>query len=191
MDFFVAETVNINGVEVLSNIQGHSWSPRTLFPQNGSADAAWCVWLETRNASASIRAKLLRFESEQIRSYSSLSKLSNRRLWRQIEGSMSSYPDLQSGKSDNLFSCPWTYIHTWTCTTRTNNSWRKVNDRSDRRFTALFGTCFGTGTLTTLRDLMILVTQQCWLVEALLQKQTVCSHQLINHPNDRQFRKGV
>jgi len=72
--------------------------------------------------------------------------------------------------------------------TRTNNSLRKVNDRSDRRFRALFGTCFGNGTLPTLRDLAMRVNQRRWLVEVLLQKQTVCSHQLINHPNDRQLR---
>jgi hypothetical protein len=70
----------------------------------------------------------------------------------------------------------------------TNNSLRKVNDRSGRRFNALFGTCFGTGALPTLRDLAILVNHRRWLIEILLQKQTVGSHQLLNHPKDRQFR---
>lgn len=71
---FVEETVNINGIEGLSNIEGRRTSPRALFPQNGSPNAVWYVWVGTRTASAAVRPKLLRFESDQRESYSNLSK---------------------------------------------------------------------------------------------------------------------
>jgi hypothetical protein len=91
---------------------------------------------------------------------------------------MSSFPDFRVEKATTCF-----HAHG---KTGTNNYLREVNNRSGSRFGALFGIC--SGTLPTLTHLIILVTQQRCLGEVHVQELTVYSHQLINHPNDCQFR---
>jgi hypothetical protein len=162
---FVEETVNINGIEGLSNIQRHRRSPRALFLQNESPNVAWCV---------QAKRILLKFTKEVKQTFVSIGRGQHVIISRPSEWT----------KRQSVFLPLDMQIKR----TGTNNFLRKVNDCSGRRFRALFVTSFGTGTLPNLRDLMILAIQQRWLVEVLLQKQTVCSHQLINHPNDRQFR---